>query len=75
MQHRPESPWHTSPGAIDALHRLHRLHVPKCHWRYSDEPMPVAQADNVRHQREALSRHLAWLAIGLIAVVFGGAFL
>lgn len=33
------------------------------------------QADNIRHQREALSRHLAWLAIGLIAVVFGGAFL
>jgi hypothetical protein len=31
------------------------------------------QADNLRHERS--TRHLAWLAIGLIAVTFGGAFL
>ncbi len=82
-----QSPWHTSPGAIDALHRLHaqaqaedfhqlhRLHVPRSHWRYSDEPMPVEQADNIRHQRERLTRWLAWGAIALIAATFGRAFL
>jgi hypothetical protein len=84
---RPESPWHTSPGAIDALHRLHaaaqaedfrqlhRLHIPRSHWRYSDEPMPVEQADNIRHQRERLSRHLAWAAIAFTALIFGLHFL
>jgi hypothetical protein len=33
------------------------------------------QADNIRHQREALSRHLAWAAIAFTALIFGLHFL
>lgn len=65
---------HAQAQAED-FHQLHRVHVPRSHWRYSDEPMPVEQADNIRRQRERLTRHLAWLAIGLIAATFGSAFL
>lgn len=34
---------------------------PRCHWRYSDAPMPADLADQVRRQRASIWHRLAWL--------------
>ena len=39
--------------------------------RHDDGPIPDEMARRVRHGRERLSRHLSWLAIGLVILSFG----